>query len=188
MQFRRQGKKIQLISYRGYVNKKDAEAKGIAPGAQVKFIGTIDPDTFELSVATDKDTGQPFQLTDKERGEVDAYIADQKAARLAESQGQTLRTAVTFMGMAADALKAGGSFEIQPHHKPEQLWAALVALEKTLIAAGHQRPKRQYKRKPTPDTATQQLPFTPSPGGESNPAGVAQTSAAKAGRGREKRA
>lgn len=157
MQFREQGKKIQLISYRGYVNKAEAEKLGCKPGAQVKFIGTIDPLTFIVTMATDKATGKPFELTDKESSEVDAYISQKKAVRLSESYSQTMNVTLLYMRDSAQALKDGKSFEIRPGSDPDKLWTAVVALEKALIAAGHPRPKRQYKRKPA-DTATQTLP------------------------------
>lgn len=158
MQFREQGKKIQLISYRGYVNKAEAEKLGCKPGAQVKFIGTIDPLTFIVTMATDKATGKPFELTDKESSEVDAYISQKKAVRLSESYAQTMNVALICMRDSAQALQDGKTFEIRPVYEPEKLWTAVVALEKALIAAGHPRPKRQYKRKPSVDTATQPLP------------------------------
>ena len=157
MQFREQGKKIQLISYRGYINKTQAAELGVPAGAQVKFVGSLDKLTLELELATDKATGKPFELTEKEREELDGYLKAQRSERDQKRYKSDLSGAVWSLTQATKALEAGHSFDLT-YAKPEAVWTAMIALEKALAAAGHPRPKRHYKRSKAVDTATQTLP------------------------------
>lgn len=144
MQFREQTNKIQVLAYRGYNKAKRR--------AEVKMLGSFDRFTYALS------DGLLDALTEDERTELKAKIDEMKQAAAETSKRYTMSGSVSSLESAARLLDQGETFAEGVARlntdRAARVWAALVALEKELEAAGHHRPKRAYKKRSEPATQT----------------------------------
>jgi hypothetical protein len=147
MQFQKLGKRVRVLSYRGYDKDKKRSI--------VKFLGSLDAYTFAPS------DGLIEALTDDEKTELQAYIEKERQARQDSSDSYVMRSVVNEL-VAADALLvAGMAFDVSrlDADKAASVWRSIRALEAMLTTAGYPKPKRGYgksKTKANPSVARQQ--------------------------------
>ena len=93
MQFKRQGRRIQVLAYRGYDKGKRR--------AIVKMMGSIDAYSYEPS------DGLIENLTDEEKTELQSYIETERQAAEKRSRVYSAKSAASRIVEVADTIKAG---------------------------------------------------------------------------------
>lgn len=131
MQFKRSGRRIQILAYRGY----DREKKR----AIVKLLGSMDAYTYEMSA------GLADVLTVAEKNEVHAYIENKRKSEQEEYQRYVAQSLAERMNDVAasletEAFKASEGWAVDA-------WAAIERLQKSLRKAGYSKPKKPPKKK-----------------------------------------
>lgn len=139
MQFKRQGRRIQVLAYRGYDKDKRR--------AIVKMIGSLDGYTFEPS------DGLIDSMTAEEKEELQSYIEKERLSKKNSMRQSFTHTIASQMKTAADCLTAG-EFAASDTWATD-VWAAIDALSKAMRKAGHPRPTKPAKATETPVERTQ---------------------------------
>lgn len=145
MQFKKAGKRIQVLAYRGY----DKEKKR----AVVKMLGSLDSYSYGPS------DGLIESLTEEEKKELQSYIDEQRQSRDNEYRQSSVKYLPSSIKAATDSITNHGVS--LSGEEAARLWEAMEALGKALKKSGHPRPKA-----PAP------APAAPG-GGEDTPAGQA---------------
>jgi hypothetical protein len=147
MQFKRQGRRVQVLAYRGYDKEKRR--------AIVKMMGSIDVYSYEPS------DGLIENLTDEEKQNYSHTLKQndrqQKASRL-----YSAKSAASRIKEVADTIKAG---DFEPSEAwAADTWAAIEALTKAMRKAGYPKPRK----------APQKAADAPMPGQAGLPLGMRQ--------------
>ena len=126
MQFKRQGRRVQVLAYRGYDKEKRR--------AIVKMVGSIDISLFEPS------DGLIENLTDEEKTELQSYIETERQSAKKQNRQYFARSAASRIAEIADTIKAG---DFEPSDTwAVDTWAAIEALTKAIRKAGHPKPRK----------------------------------------------
>lgn len=126
MQFKRQGRRIQVLAYRGY----DRERRR----AVVKMVGSIDAYSYKPS------DGLIDGLTDKEKKELQSYIETKRQSEEKRIRQCSAEFVASRIKEVADTIKAG---EFAPSAAwAADTWAAIDALTKAMRKAGCARPHK----------------------------------------------
>jgi hypothetical protein len=126
MQYKRQGRRVQVLAYRGYNREKRR--------AIVKMMGSYDVYTYELS------DGLLENLTDEEKEELKSHI--EKERHEAEKWKRLYLTisAASQIQKVADTIQGG---DFQPSEAwAADTWAAISALTKVMRKAGYPKPRK----------------------------------------------
>lgn len=144
MQFKRQGRRIQVIAYRGYDKEKRR--------AIVKMMGSIDVYSYEPS------DGLNESLTDEEKKELQSYIETERQLAKKQKRQYSANSAASRIKEVADTIKAG---DFQPSEAwAADTWAAIEALAKAMRKAGYPKPlKAPQKPVGTPIPSHAVLPL-----------------------------
>ncbi len=126
MQFKRQGRRVQVLAYRGYDKEKRR--------AIVKMMGSIDVYSYELS------GGLVENLTDEERIELQSYIETERQAEEKRIRLCSAKSAASRIKEVADTIQ-GGDFEPSEAWAADT-WAAIEALTKVMRKAGYPKPRK----------------------------------------------
>lgn len=126
MQFKRQGRRVQVLAYRGYDKEKRR--------AIVKMMGSIDVYSYELS------GGLVENLTDEERIELQSYIETERQAEEKRIRLYSAKSAASRIKEVADTIQ-GGDFEPSEAWAADT-WAAIEALTKVMRKAGYPKPRK----------------------------------------------
>ena len=148
MQFKRQGRRVQVLAYRGYDKEKRR--------AIVKMMGSIDAYSYEPS------DGLIDNLTDEEKKELQAYIETERQAAEKLSRQYSAKSAASRIKEVADTIRAG---DFEPSEAwAADTWAALDELSKAMRKAGYPKPRKAPKKAadaPMPSQAGLPLGDTP---------------------------
>ena len=136
MQFKRQGRRVQVLAYRGYDKEKRR--------AIVKMMGSIDVYSYEPS------GGLIENLTDEEKTELQSYIET-------ERQAAEKRSRVYYAKSAASRIEPSEAWAADT-------WAAIEALTKAMRKAGYPKlRKAPQKAADAPMPGQAGLPFGDAP-------------------------
>lgn len=130
MQFKRQGRRVQVLAYRGYDKQKRR--------AIVKMMGSIDAYSYEPS------DGLIDNLTDEEKKELQSYIETERQAAEKLSRQYSAKSAASRIKEVADTIR-GGDFEPSEAWAADT-WAALDELSKAMRKAGYPKPRKAPKK------------------------------------------
>lgn len=134
MQFKRQGRRTQVLAYRGYDKEKRR--------AIVKMMGSIDVYSYEPS------DGLIENLTDEEKTELQSYIETERQSAEKQSRQYSVKSAARRINEVADTIKAG---DFQPDEAwAAKVWSAMDALARELRRAGHPKPKKMPQKAAMP--------------------------------------
>ncbi len=132
MQFKKVGKRIQVLAYRGYDTEKRR--------AVVKMLGSFDAYTHETPAELLEN------LSDEEKAELKDYISGLK------QQSSERYEQILISHLGRDIVKVAGLILDENSTLSEQwgneMWAALETMQKSLKKAGFKRPVKQSKAKP----------------------------------------
>lgn len=126
MQFKRQGRRVQVLAYRGYDKEKRR--------AIVKMMGSIDVYSYEPS------DGLIENLTDEEKTELQSYIETERQSAEKRIRQYSAKSAASRIKEVADTIQ-GGDFEPSEAWAADT-WAAIEALTKAMRKAGYPRPRK----------------------------------------------
>ncbi|RNE88343.1 hypothetical protein [Marichromatium sp. AB32] len=126
MQFKRQGKRIQVLAYRGYDREKRRSI--------VKMVGSFD--RYSLSPSDEL----MEKLTAEEKEELEAFIEKERQAFDSLHRSLAARCIAETLQDAVAAIESE-EFEATEAWAAEA-WAAINTLSKTLRRAGYPRPKK----------------------------------------------
>ncbi|HHF8101274.1 TPA: hypothetical protein ACPT4U_005318 [Escherichia coli] len=130
MQFKRQGRRVQVLAYRGYDKEKRR--------AIVKMMGSIDVYSFEPS------DGLIENLTDEEKTELQSYIETERQAAEKRTRQYFANSAASRIKEVADTIQ-GGDFEPSEAWAADT-WAAIEALTKVMRKAGYPKPRKATQK------------------------------------------
>lgn len=124
MQFKRMGRRIQVLAYRGYDKEKRRSI--------VKLVGSLSHETYEpLDNLMDN-------LTEAEKAEVKSYVDSEIQAAEQQQRLSIINEMVTHMNECAATLQSG---EFEPSEEWVcNVWMALDLLSKVLHEAGYPHP------------------------------------------------
>ena len=131
MQFKRSGRRIQILAYRGYDREKK---RGI-----VKLLGSMDAYTYEMG------DGLADILTAEEKSEVQAYIENKRKSEQDAHQSYVAQTLAERMNDVAESIDTE-TFKGSDGWAAET-WAAIERLKKSLRKAGYAKPQKPPKEK-----------------------------------------
>lgn len=138
MQFKRQGRRIQVLAYRGYDKDKRR--------AIVKMVGSLDGYSFTPS------DGLIDSLTAEENKELQSYIEKERQSSKDRIRQSVTQYVASQIKTAADSLTAG---EFAPSDTwAAETWAAIDALSKAMRKAGQPRPAKPAKGTDAPVART----------------------------------
>ena len=148
MQFKRQGRRVQVLAYRGYDKEKRR--------AIVKMMGSIDVYSYEPS------DGLIENLTDEEKTELQSYIETERQVAEKRSRLYSVKSAASRIKEVADTIQ-GGDFEPSEAWAADT-WAAIEALTKAMRKAGYPKlRKAPQKAADAPMPGQAGLPFGDAP-------------------------
>ena len=130
MQFKRQGRRVQVLAYRGYNKEKRR--------AIVKMMGSIDVYSYEPS------GGLIENLTDEEKTELQSYIETERQAAEKRTRQYFANSAASRIKEVADTIQ-GGDFEPSEAWAADT-WAAIEALTKVMRKAGYPKPRKATQK------------------------------------------
>ena len=137
MQYREQGKKIQVLAYAGYNKEKKR--------AEVKMVGSFDRYTFEPS------DGLMDALTVEQQKELNDKISEMKKQLADNRKNWAMTRSVDSLIDASASIDSGETFSEAicrlDADRAAKVWASMIALEKELTAAGYDKPKRKYTKR-----------------------------------------
>ncbi len=134
MQFKTVGERVQVLVYAGYDKEKRR--------AVVKMAGSISRSDYSLS------DGLLESLTDSQKSELQSFIETLRQSDELKARQSIAFSIDSHIRIVADSIRSG---EVDlTESGAAGLWAGLMKLEKTLKAAGFQRPagKRPGNREP----------------------------------------
>lgn len=139
MQFKRQGRRIQVLAYRGYDKEKRR--------AIIKMLGSLDGYSFTPS------DGLINSLTTEEKEELQSYTDKERQSSKEKMRQSVTQYVASQIKTAADSLTAE---EFTPSDTwAAETWAAIDSLSKAMRKAGHPRPaKATTKAAKTPVART----------------------------------
>ena len=148
MQFKRQGRRVQVLAYRGYDKEKRR--------AIVKMMGSIDVYSYEPS------DGLIDSLTDEEKKELQSHIETERQEAEKRSRQYSAKSAASRIVEVADTIKAG---DFEPSEAwAADTWAAIEALTKAMRKAGYPKlRKAPQKAADAPMPGQAGLPFGDAP-------------------------
>lgn len=126
MQFKRQGRRVQVLAYRGY----DKERRR----AIVKMMGSYDAYSYEPS------DGLIYSLTDEEKKELQSHIKTERQEAEKRNRQYSAKFAASQIKEVADTIQ-GGDFEPSEAWAADT-WAAIEALAKAMRKAGYPKPRK----------------------------------------------
>lgn len=126
MQFKRQGRRVQVLAYRGYDKEKRR--------AIVKMMGSYDVYSYEPS------DGLIDSLTDDEKKELQSHIETERQEAEKRSRQYSAKSAASRIKEVADTIQ-GGDFEPSEAWAADT-WAAIEALTKAMRKAGYPKPRK----------------------------------------------
>lgn len=130
MQFKRQGRRVQVLAYRGYDKEKRR--------AIVKMMGSIDVYSYEPS------DGLTENLTDEEKTELQSYIETERQAAEKRTRQYFAESSASRISEVADTIKAG---DFEPSEAwAADTWAAIEALTKAMRKAGYPKPRKATQK------------------------------------------
>ncbi len=129
MYFKKAGRKVQVLAYRGYDRDKKR--------AIIKMVGSISGLSFSPSVA------HGDSLTEDEKMEIQSYIEMEKRRREVEAQQWTARALPEKLETAIEAIRAG-THEISEQWA-EGVWSGMDELGRRLRKAGYGKHKTLRK-------------------------------------------
>jgi hypothetical protein len=148
MQFKHQGRRVQVLAYRGYDKEKRR--------AIVKMMGSIDVYSYEPS------DGLTENLTDEEKTELQSYIETERQAAEKRTRQYFAESSASRISEVADTIKAG---DFEPSEAwAADTWAAIEALTKAMRKAGYPKPRKAPQKSadaPKPGQAGLPLGDTP---------------------------
>ena len=133
MQFKKAGRKIQVLAYRGY----DKEKKR----AVVKMLGSLDDYDYK---PTD---GLIESLTDDEKKELQSYIENDKQSKEKQRRQSSVKYIHSHIDFASDSLTKHGA--TLSDSEAGRLWESIDALGKALKKSGH-KPVKKKPAAPAP--------------------------------------
>ena len=132
MQFRKVGKRIRVLAYRGYDKDKRQSV--------IKMLGSFDAYTHETPAEL------LDNLNDEEKAELKDYISGLK------QQSSERYEQILISHLGRDVVKVAGLILDENSTQSEQwgneMWSALETMQKSLKKAGFKRPVKQPKSKP----------------------------------------
>ena len=130
MQFKRQGRRVQVLAYRGYDKEKRR--------AIVKMMGSYDVYSYEPS------DGLIDSLTDDEKKELQSHIETERQEAEKRSRQYSAKSAASRIKEVADTIQ-GGDFEPSEAWAADT-WAAIEALTKVMRKAGYPKPRKATQK------------------------------------------
>lgn len=146
MQIREQGRKYQCI--RTVYDKALGRGRQVVVASIPRWSTSLMPSEDGLS-----------QLTEAEREQLEAFLAERRADAEESNRRYTAMSADSWLATLAKSIKDGQQL------RPEQaaaIWQGMADVAKSLRKAGYEKPKATRKAKAKPDAAT---PATDQPDG-----------------------
>ena len=128
MQFKEQKGRVQVLAYEGYDKEKRR--------AIVKMVGSFDRYDYSLSV------GLLDKLTDEQKTELQSEIEKRRQSDKLESDCRSAGYVHSYINDVADCI-ANGRYDSQTI-KPEEIWAAMDRMAKSLKKAGFPKPPKTH--------------------------------------------
>lgn len=141
MQFKKTGKRIQVLVYRGYDKEKKRSI--------IKMLGSLDRYTYE---PTD---GLINSLTEDEKIELQSYIEKERQYGEKILIQYDINNSVCHIKKITDALKSG-DFEFSKEWADE-MWTALDSLNQAMRKAGFKRPQKKPVKCPESSLSVQAM-------------------------------
>lgn len=135
MQFRRAGKRIQILAYDGYDNDKKR--------AIVKMLGSIS--AYAHDGYGDPSVGLLEKLTDQQNQELTEYIEKRQTEDKSETQRLYIKTLPRDILGVINALKIEANLEHLDADLCNDIYAQFDELSKVMRKAGFKRPVRKKK-------------------------------------------
>lgn len=129
MQFREQGKRIQVLAYRGYDKEKRR--------AQVKLLGSFDRYGFGMS------DGLMDNLTDDEKLELQSHIENMRQSQQSAIRGHAVRQLASRITEVSDSLTDEAFASRADREYATEVYAAIDVLTKRLRKLGFRRLARE---------------------------------------------
>ena len=130
MQFKRQGRRIQVLAYRGYDKEKRR--------AIIKMMGSIDAYSYELP------DGLIEGMTDDEKKELQSYIEEQRQKAEKDSRQYSAKSVASRIKEVADTIRAG---DFEPSEAwAADTWTAIEALTKAMKKSGYSKPRQATQK------------------------------------------
>jgi len=130
MQFKRQGRRVQVLAYRGYNKEKHR--------AIVKMMGSYDVYSYKPS------DGLINSLTDDEKKELQSHIEKERQEAEKRNRQYYAKSAASQIKEVADMIQ-GDDFEPSEAWAADT-WAAIETLTKALRKAGYNKPRKAPKK------------------------------------------
>lgn len=128
MQFKEQKGRVQVLAYDGYDKEKRR--------AIVKMLGSFDRYDYSLSV------GLLEKMTVEQKTELQSEIDRRRQSDKLESDSRSVGYVHIYMNDVADCI-TNGRYDSQTI-KPEEIWAAMDRIAKSLKKAGFKKPRRTH--------------------------------------------
>jgi hypothetical protein len=126
MQFKEQKGRVQVLAYDGYDKEKRR--------AIVKMLGSFDRYDYSLSV------GLLEKMTVEQKTELQSEIDRRRQSDKSESDSRSVGYVHIYMNDVADCI-TNGRYDSQTI-KPEEIWAAMDRIAKSLKKAGFKKPSK----------------------------------------------
>lgn len=136
MQFKRVGKKIQVLAYRGYDKEKRRSI--------VQLLGTLNAYTLEPS------TGLLDSLTTEEEKELQSYKENVRLEDKKHYDSNSVLSIASRIDVVSILLETPENYTIDEEWGG-RVWDSMEKLQKALKKAGYAKPKREPKAKPKQD-------------------------------------
>jgi hypothetical protein len=136
MQFKKVGKKIQVLAYRGYDSEKRRSI--------VQLLGTLDAYSLEPSL------GLLDNLTTEEKTELQSYKENLLLQYKKQYDSHSILSIVSRINSVSTLLETPENYTVGEEWG-ERVWDSIEKLQKALKKAGYAKPKREPKTKPQQD-------------------------------------
>jgi hypothetical protein len=136
MQFKRVGRKIQVLAYRGYDKEKRRSI--------VQLLGTIDAHSFEPS------EGLLDNLTFDEKIELQSYKEEIRQQNKKQYDSHNVLFIASRINEVSTLLETPENYTIGEEWGG-RVWDSIEKLQKALKKAGYAKPKKEPKAKPKQD-------------------------------------
>ncbi len=132
MQFRPQGRRVQVLAYRGY----DKEKKR----AQVKLLGSFSRYDYSMS------DGLLDSLSDDEKTELQSHINNIRQSYEKDTHSYLIKSLATDIKKVSDSLSDETFASLITDQVAEAMFESMDKLAKALRKAGHKRSKPEPKQ------------------------------------------
>ena len=136
MQFKKVGKKIQVLAYRGYDKEKRRSV--------VQLLGTIDAYSLEPSL------GLLDSLTIEEEKELQLYKENTRLQYKKQYDSHSILSIASRINSVSILLETPENYSIGEEWGG-RVWDSIEKLQKALKKAGYAKPKKEPKAKPKQD-------------------------------------